>query len=493
MEFSTMDNQYNWHKREGLALLTDYYQLTMLGGYFKNHIGNKIVSFDYYFRNLPPHNGYAVSCGLEEFLYYLQNLKFSDSDIDFLKTKCHFPNDFLDHLKNFKLELSVYAMKEGTLAYPYEPVIRVEGPLYQAQLVETFLLNNMNFQTLIATKAARICQTTDDEPVAEFGLRRAQGPDGGLSGSRAAFIGGCTGTSNVLAGKLYDIPVIGTQAHSWIMSFPDEISAFRAYADVYPDNCTLLVDTYDTINSGVPNAIQVFKELKAKGKNVRASIRLDSGDLAKLSKQAYDMLVKEGFTNPQIVASNELDEDIIADLKRQYAKINSWGVGTNLITSKDYPALGGVYKLASVKEGENWQPKMKISSNVEKMTDPCRKEPVRYYDKENRPLGDIIHLIDENINNSQTINCTDRRFFFKKYTLQNVERHEKLLVPVLISGKINYDFPSIRDIQTYVREQLNSLPEEYRRLKNPEFFTVGLSNKLAAVKKGFLEKNNIKS
>ncbi|HPK00614.1 MAG TPA: nicotinate phosphoribosyltransferase, partial [Candidatus Hydrogenedentes bacterium] len=359
-----------WCQREGMALLTDLYELTMVAGFWKEQRANQRVCFEYFFRRLPPHAGFAVAAGLEPFLQYLENLHFSSDDLAYLRTLNLFDDAFLAYLRDFRPSLTVRAVPEGTLVFPYEPILQVEGSVLEAQFVETALLNTLNYQTLIATKAARICLAAEGEPVMEFGLRRAHGPDGGLSGSRAAYIGGCSSTSNLLAGKVYGIPVSGTHAHSWVMSFPSELEAFRAFARNYPDRCMLLVDTYDTLGSGVPNAITVFKELHAKGQMARPAIRLDSGDLAKLSKMAYRMMTEAGLKDPLIVASNDLDEDLIADLKRQGARINAWGVGTHLITSNDCPALSGVYKLVAVAQGEAWRPKIKISSNIEKATDP---------------------------------------------------------------------------------------------------------------------------
>ncbi|MBC7293465.1 MAG: nicotinate phosphoribosyltransferase, partial [Thermoleophilia bacterium] len=323
-----LDTGQRWARREDLTLLTDFYQLTMMGGYWKTGRQDLVACFNYVFRALPPHNGFAVAAGLEQLLDLVENLRFNEQDLTYLAELGVFEDAFLDYLRDFRPRCNIAAVPEGTVVFPNEPLLQVEGPLIEAQLLETAILNALNYQTLIATKAARIRLACGDDTLVEFGLRRAQGPDGGLSGSRAAYIGGADSTSNVLAGKVFGIPITGTHAHSWVMSFPSELEAFRAYAACYP-NPILLVDTYDTLTSGLPNAVTVFKELRAAGRPVRAAVRLDSGDLARLSKAAYRMFTEAGFADPLIVASNELDEDLIVDLKRQGAPINSWGVGTH--------------------------------------------------------------------------------------------------------------------------------------------------------------------
>ena len=354
-----------------LTLLTDLYQLTMMQGYFKNK-NNDTVVFDAFYRTNPSGNGFAIAAGLEQVIDYLKNLHFSSEDIEYLRGLKIFDEDFLEYLADFKFTGSVYAIPEGTVVFPREPLIKVIAPIMQAQLIETAILNIVNHQSLIATKAARVVYAAKGDGVMEFGLRRAQGPDAGVYGARAAMIGGCIGTSNVLAGQLFDVPVLGTHAHSWIMSFPDEYTAFKKYAELYPNACTLLVDTYDTLKSGVPNAIRVFKEMREAGIPLtKYGIRLDSGDLAYLSKRARKMLDKAGFPDAVISASSDLDEHLIDSLKAQGAEIRSWGVGTNLITSKDQPAFGGVYKLAAIKkEDGTFIPKIKLSENTAKVTNP---------------------------------------------------------------------------------------------------------------------------
>jgi len=476
-------------ERESLALLTDYYQLTMMAGYWKTGRKDLDACFDYTFRELPPHNGFAIFAGLEQLLDLVDELRFDDQDLEYLASLGTFEPAFLDYLKDFRLTCSIQAVPEGTVVFPHEPLLQVEGPLIEAQLLETAVLNTLNYQTLIATKAARLrLACGDDDELAEFGLRRAHGPDGGLSGSRAAYIGGADCTSNVLAGKVFGIPVQGTHAHSWVMSFETELEAFRTYA-ANSEQPVLLVDTYDTLTSGLPNAVTVFKELRAAGRRVRPAIRLDSGDLARLSKAAHKMFAEAGFNDPLIVASNELDEDLIADLKRQGAPINAWGVGTHLITSSDYPALGGVYKLVAVRgsEGE-WVSRIKLSSNPAKMTDPGRKRLVRYYDGTGRPLADIMRLADEAPDvidpgqPAKPVPFAERHDLTFLRAVWDATRCEPLLLPVARAGKRIGEGPSLKSIRARARAQVASLPEELRRLRNPEIYAVGLSPDLAAEK-----------
>lgn len=353
-----------------LTLLTDLYEITMMQAYFKNNNKNKMAIFDVFYRKNPMDGGYAISAGLEQVIEYINNLHFTEDDINYLASLKIFEDDFLDYLKNFKFTGDIHAIPEGSVMFPREPMLKVIAPIMEAQFIETAILNILNHQSLIATKAARICYAAEGDGIMEFGLRRAQGPDAGIYGARAAVIGGCAGTSNVLTGQMFDVPVMGTHAHSWIMSFDDEYTAFYTYAKLYPMACTLLVDTYDTLNSGVPNAIKVFKQIKKEGIELKNyGIRLDSGDLAYLSKKARKMLDDAGFKDATITASNDLDEFLIASLKMQGAEITNWGVGTNLITSKDCPSFGGVYKLAAIMEdGENFTPKIKLSDNSEKIT-----------------------------------------------------------------------------------------------------------------------------
>lgn len=477
----------NWCAREGLALLTDFYELTMIAGYLHEGRADQQVCFEYFFRSMPPHAGFAVSAGLDPFVQYLEHLRFTDEDVAYLRSLNVFQEAFLEYLRDFKPRCTVRAIPEGTVVFPHEPVVQVEGAIFEAQLVETALLNFLNYQTLIATKAARICLAAEGEPVLEFGLRRAHGPDGGLSGSRAAYIGGCSSTSNVLAGKTYGIPVSGTHAHSWVMSFSSELEAFRAFARHYPERCVLLVDTYDTIESGVPNAIRVFKEMHAAGQKVRPAIRLDSGDLAKLSKAACRLMREAGFDDPLIVASNDLEEDLIADLKRQGARINAWGVGTHLITSHDCPSLGGVYKLVSVYKDGRWTPRMKTTANVEKSTDPCRKQVVRYYNDAGQPVGDVLYEYDEMIPESGAIVGHHRTQQNVHARLRDTRRSESLMEAVFRDGRRVGTAPGIDDIRARAMAQIVALADEFKRLRNPEIYKVMLSERIGHAKMKLLE------
>lgn len=471
-----------WFRREGLALLTDFYELTMMAGQWREKRTEQRVTFNYFFRSLPPDAGFAVFAGLEPFLDYLEHLRFSESDIAYLASLDVFSDGFLDYLREFRPQCTVQAVREGTLVYPYEPILQIEGTIFESLLIETALLNFLNFQTLVATKAARVCLAASGDPVMEFGLRRAHGPDGGVSGSRAAYIGGCNASSNVLAGKTYGIPVSGTHAHSWVMSFPTELEAFRTFAKHYPDRCVLLVDTYDTATSGVPNAIKVFKEMHEAGIDVRPAIRLDSGDLSRLSKVAHAQMTAAGFDDPLIVASNDLDETLIADLKRQGAKINAWGVGTHLITAYDAPALSGVYKLVAVRDGDRWQSRMKISSNIEKATDPGRKRLTRYFDSEDRPLCDVMYLDGEPSLGDGPVRGRNRTWPHRTVQSEAPAQQEDLLRPVVERGKRLEPSPPITEIRDHVLGQIDALPEEFKRMRNPQIYDVLLSEQLGTLK-----------
>ena len=392
--------------KQNLTLLTDLYELTMMQGYFQHKDQNETVIFDAFYRANPGEGGYSVAAGLEQVIQYIKELHFSEEDIEYLAGLGIFGRDFLDYLKDFKFTGDIYAIPEGSVIFPREPLIKVIAPIMQAQLIETAILNIINHQSLIATKAARVCYAARGDGIMEFGLRRAQGPDAGTYGARAAVIGGCIGTSNVLCGRLFDVPVKDTHAHSWIMSFPDEYTAFKTYAEMYPSACILLVDTYDTLKSGVPNAIRVFKEMREAGVPLTFyGIRLDSGDLAYLSKKARKMLDAAGFPDAVISASNDLDEFLIDSLKVQGAAITSWGVGTNLITSKDCPSFGGVYKLAAIMDKDgHFIPKIKLSENSEKVTNPGNKTIYRIYEKESGKIkADLICLADETFDENEPL------------------------------------------------------------------------------------------
>ncbi|HZJ03359.1 MAG TPA: nicotinate phosphoribosyltransferase [Thermoleophilia bacterium] len=477
------DAATRWARREDLSLLTDFYELTMMNGYWRTERQSITACFEYFFRSLPPHGGFAVFAGVEQLADYLENFRFTWDDLEYLESLEVFADDFLEYLADFRLQGTIHAAEEGSLVFPHEPLLRVEGPLSEVQFLETFILNALNYPTLVATKTARICQAANGDPVVEFGLRRAQGPDGGLSGARASFIGGASGTSNVLAGRLFGIPVRGTHAHSWVMSFPDELTAFRAYAQPYPQSCLLLVDTYDTLLSGLPNALTVFEELRKKHPQTRAAVRLDSGDLARLSKAAYRIFTEAGFEDPLIMASSELDEDLIADMKRQQAKINAWGVGTHLITSSNWPALGGVYKLVAMHDEQgDWQPRIKTSSTPEKTTDPGRKRVVRYRDEEGRPLGDLLYMSDEEPVTEGLIPYAPRTEVSFIRGLEGAATAESLLQPILVEGVRVHEHKPLALIRERAQREISLLPDEYRRLRNPERYTVGLSPKLARVK-----------
>ncbi|HBN56385.1 MAG TPA: nicotinate phosphoribosyltransferase [Lachnospiraceae bacterium] len=471
--------------KRNLTLLTDLYELTMMQGYFKNPIQETVI-FDAFYRTNPCGNGYAIAAGLDQVIDYIKNLHFSEEDIVYLRSLDIFEEDFLDYLSQFHFTGDIYAIPEGSVVFPREPLVKVIAPIMEAQLVETAILTIINHQSLIATKAARVVNAARGDGIMEFGLRRAQGADAGVYGARAAMIGGCIGTSNVLTGKLFDVPVLGTHAHSWIMSFPDEYTAFKTYAELYPDACTLLVDTYDTLKSGVPNAIRVFKEMrKAQKLNGRYGIRLDSGDLAYLSKEARKMLDAAGFTNAIISASSDLDEYLIDSLKTQGARITSWGVGTNLITSKDCPAFGGVYKLAAVKVGDGeFVPKIKLSENTEKITNPGNKTVYRIYEKANGKLkADLICLVDDQFDESKDLVIFDPLEVWKKTCLKGgTYKMKEIMVKVFDKGECVYQSPSVMDIREHCIEEQNTLWDETRRLVNPHEVYVDLSDRLYDMK-----------
>lgn len=474
-----------------MSLLTDFYELTMMQGYQSTRITNKTVVFDLFYRRNPSGNGFAICAGLEQAIDYIKNLRFSKEDIEYLKSLNTFNEDFIKYLEDFKFSGDIYAIPEGTVVFPQEPLMRITAPIMEAQLIETALLNIINHQSLIATKAARVVWAAEGDPVLEFGLRRAQGPDAGTYGARAAVIGGCVGTSNVLTGRLFDVPVKGTHAHSWVMSFPDELTAFRKYADLFPNACTLLVDTYNTLESGVPNAIKVFSEMREKGIELKNyGIRLDSGDLAYLSKKARVMLDEAGFEDAVISASSDLDENLIASLKLQNAQIHLWGVGTKLITSDDCPAFGGVYKLAAeTNENGEFVPKIKLSNNTEKVTNPGIKKIFRIYDKNtNKIKADLITLDDETIDTTKPLKLFDSSAKWKKMTLKPGEYYiRELLVPIFKNGECVYESPKTMDIKKYCDKELNTLWDEHRRLKNPHIVPVDLSEKLYNLKHELIE------
>ena len=480
-------------RAQNLTLLTDLYELTMMQGYFKNPTDQTVV-FDAFYRKNPCDGAYAIAAGLEQIIEYVRDLHFSPDDVDYLRSLHIFENDFLEYLRGFHFTGDIYAIPEGTVVFPREPLIKVIAPVMEAQLIETAILNMINHQSLIATKAARVVYAARGDGIMEFGLRRAQGPDAGIYGARAAMIGGCIGTSNVLTGQMFHVPVKGTHAHSWIMSFPDEYTAFKTYAQLYPKSCILLVDTYDVLKSGIPNAIRVFQEMRDAGADMTGyGIRIDSGDLAYLSKKAYEMLDAAGFGDAVISASSDLDEYLIASLKDQGAAITSWGVGTNMITSSDCPAFGGVYKLAAVQDEEGeFIPKIKLSENTEKITNPGNKTIFRIYDNETGKIrAELISLADETFDCSQDLLIFDSIETWKKTKLKGGTYHmRELLVPVFQKGECVYTSPSVMEIRDYCTQEQNTLWEETRRLTNPHEVYVDLSDKLFRIKSGLLDQMN---
>ncbi|MFW6268634.1 MAG: nicotinate phosphoribosyltransferase [Bacillota bacterium] len=475
-------------KNRKLTLSNDFYQLTMAQGYYNKNKREEAV-FDLFYRQNPCNNGYAIFAGLNQIIDYVNNYEYSDTDIKYLK-KQGFQSDFLDYLKNFSFTGDIYSVPEGSVIFPQEPVLKVEAPILQAQILETPLLNIINHQSLIATKASRVVEAAGDKKVLEFGLRRAHGPDAGLYGARAAVIGGCAGTSNVLAGKRFGINVSGTHAHSWVMSFKSELEAFRTYAHNFPDSCILLVDTYDTLKSGVPNAIKVFQELKEEGIYPELfGIRLDSGDLAYLSQEARKMLDEAGFENAVIVASSNLDENIITSLKVQDAKIDLFGVGTKLITSHSCSAFGAVYKISEY-DGE---PKIKISDNIEKVTNPGNKKLLRIYDKKDKKIvADLITLSEEEFKEEENLILFDSRDTWKTTTLDaGTYEIRDMFVPVFTEGKCIYEKPEVNEIKQYAEREKETLWKEYRRITNPHIMKVDLSDDLFALKQQLLQENGI--
>lgn len=459
-------------------LFTDLYQLTMMQAYKKTGMNRCGACFDLFFRENPFHGGYTVFAGLEEAIRFLTGLHFEKDDIAYLSTLGLFSDDFLRYLETFRFTGSVYAIREGSLVFPLEPILRVQGPLDECQLVETALLNIINFQSLIATKSARICHEAGEDNVIEFGLRRAQGHDGGLTASRAAYIGGCVATSNVEAGKIYGIPVRGTHAHSWVMAFPDELQSFRSFVGVYPKNSILLVDTYDTLKSGVPNAVKVGIEMKKHGERL-VGIRLDSGDLAYLSIEARKMLDMAGLFDTKIVCSSDLDEYIIHDLKSQGAKADMYGVGTNLVSAKGDSALTGVYKLSAIHYGDSpWEMKLKKSEGLKKSTLPGNKQVWRFRDKHNEMIADWIELDSEKPDFSKGVLGFHPVLEYEKMLYQEIEHADILLECVLHDGKAIVKFPKLGEVRDYLKEQLKTLHPTMRRLLNPHIYKVSLGPRL---------------
>ncbi len=469
------------------TLLCDFYELTMANGYFELGKGDEIAYFDVFFRKVPDGGGFAIAAGLEQVIDYIKNLKFTEGDIDFLREKNIFSESFLKYLADFKFTGDIYAVPEGTPIFPGEPIMTVRAPSIEAQFIETFVLLCLNHQSLIATKANRVVRAADGRPVMEFGSRRAQGADGAILGARAAYIGGCAATACTISDRDYAIPATGTMAHSWVQMFDTEYEAFVSYCKLYPNNATLLVDTYDVLGSGIPNAIRAFKEVLWPRGITKCGIRLDSGDITYLTKKARKMLDEAGLTECKIVVSNSLDENIIRDIILQGAKIDSFGVGERLITAKSNPVFGGVYKLVAKEEGGKIVPKIKISENPEKITNPHFKKVYRIFDKETDvAIADLLCVWDEELDESQPLTLFDPIETWKKKVVENYYVRE-LLVPVFEGGKCVYEKPHISEIQQYCKGEVAKLWDEVKRFENPHRYYVDLSRKLWDIKHALLE------
>lgn len=475
-----------------LTMLTDFYELTMANGYLQNGLKDKQAYFDMFFRKVPDNGGFAIMAGVEQLIEYLKNLKFDDKDIDYLRSKNLFHEEFLEYLKDFKFSCDVWAIPEGTPIFPNEPVVTVRGPVIEAQFVETMILLTINHQSLIATKANRIVRAAQGRDIMEFGSRRAQGYDGAIYGARAAYIGGCIGTACTIAEKEFGIPAIGTMAHSWIQMFPTELEAFRTYAKTYPGNCTLLVDTYSVLKSGVPNAIKVFnEEIVPRGFRPRG-IRIDSGDITYLSKEARKMLDEAGFNDCKIVASNSLDEFIIRDILMQGAQVDLFGVGERLITSRSEPVFGGVYKLAAVEENGAIIPKIKLSENVGKITNPGFKQAWRLFDKESgKAIADVLTANDETIDESKPYELFDPEYTWKRKIVTNFTA-KKLLIRIFNKGTCVYEGPKLQDIKSHCKEQIDTLWDEVKRFENPHKYYVDLSKSLWETRERLLQEYSVK-
>lgn len=464
------------------TMLTDFYEITMANGYFKNNMQEKIAYFDMFFRKVPEGGGFAIMAGVEQLINYLKNLKFDEEDIEYLKSKNIFDERFIEYLKNFEFKCDVWAVPEGTPIFPGEPIVIVKGPLVQAQFIETMVLLTINHQSLIATKTNRIVRAAEGRPVMEFGSRRAQGVDGAIYGARAAYIGGACGTACTISDLLFKIPALGTMAHSWVQSFDSEYEAFKAYAEAYPDNCTLLVDTYNVLKSGVPNAIKVFDEvLKPMGIRPKG-VRIDSGDITYLTKKTRKMLDDAGYGDVGIVISNSLDEYIIQDILKQGAAVDSFGVGESLITSKPEPVFGGVYKLAAIEENGEIVPKIKVSENVSKITTPCFKNLYRLFANDtNKAIADVITLHDEIIDETKEYELFDPSHTWKRKKVSDFTA-KKLLVKIFENGKCVYDVPDLEEVRSYCMDEIDKIWDEIKRFENPHEYYVDLSQKLWDVK-----------
>lgn len=482
-------NKMDWIDKRNLTMLADFYEFTMANGYLESNMEDQIAYFDMFFRSIPDDGGFAIMAGVEQLIEYLRNLKFTNEDIEYFKSKKIFGEKFLDYLRNFEFSCDVWAIPEGTPIFPQEPLVVVRGPVVQAQLVETMILLTINHQSLIATKANRIVRASGGRPVIEFGSRRAQGYEGAILGARAAYIGGCVGTANTIVDRDFDVPAMGTMAHSWIQMFPTELDAFRSYAKTYPDNCLLLVDTYNTLKEGIPNAIKVFNEEVVPRGFRPKGIRIDSGDMAYLSKEARKLLDGAGFPDCKILASSGLDEYIIRDLIIQGAKIDSFGVGERLITAQSQPIFGGVYKLTSIEVNGEIIPKLKISENVGKITTPGFKQVYRLFDRDtNKAVADVITLHDEIIDDSTNYKIFHPLYTWKQKTIRNFVA-KKLLVKIFDKGMPIYQSPDVHQIKEYCSEQVDNLWDEVKRFEKPHEYIVDLSYGLWEIKDKLLKRH----
>ena len=485
-----MNNKPNFNVKDerNLTMLVDFYELTMGNGYFNKELQNKIAYFDMFFRRVPDGGGYCIMAGVEQLIDYLSNLKFTDNDIEYLREKNLFSEEFLDYLKNFEFSCDVWAVPEGNPVFPSEPLVTVRGPVIQAQFIETMILLTVNHQTLIATKSNRICRAAEGRPVMEFGSRRAQGYDGAIYGARAAIIGGCSSTACTISDRMFNIPAVGTMAHSWVQLFDTEYDAFKSWAEVYPDDCLLLIDTYNVIKSGIPNAIKVFDEiLKPMGKRPKG-VRIDSGDITYLTKKCREMLDEAGYEDCKIVISNSLDEHIIKDVLEQGACIDSFGVGERLITAKSEPVFGGVYKLVALDGEDGIIPKIKISENDEKITNPGFKKILRIFDKDShKALADLIALRDEEINEDEPLVLFNPVHTWKRKKLTNYYVKD-LQTQIFKEGKCVYESPSVLEIKEFSQNETNKLWSEVLRFENPHTYYVDLSHELWTLKHSLLHK-----
>ncbi len=479
----------DWKERKNLTMLADFYEFTMANGYLENGMNDQIAYFDMFFRTIPDDGGFAIMAGVEQLIEYLRNLRFDEEDIAYFESRKFFSEEFLDYLRNFKFKCDVWTIPEGTPIFPQEPIVIVRGPVVQAQLVETMVLLTINHQSLIATKSNRIVRAAKGRGIMEFGSRRAQGYEGAILGARAAYIGGCIGTANTIVDRDFDIPALGTMAHSWVQMFPTELDSFRAYAKAYPNNCVLLVDTYNTLKEGLPNAIKVFKEeIVPRGFRPKG-IRIDSGDLAYLTKECRKILDAEGFEDCQIVASSSLDEYIIRDLLNQGAEIDSFGVGERLITAKSQPVFGGVYKLVAIEKDGELIPKIKISENVGKITTPGFKQVYRLFDNvTNKAIADVITLHDEVIDETKPYEIFHPLYTWKRKTLENFTA-KKLLVKIFEDGHCIYENPNIHEIRDYCKDQLDLMWDEVKRFERPHRYFVDLSHDLWNIKDKLLKEH----